>query len=174
MIPIAVLDDHDRCVPGGHGISITDVNGNPAQIVSGTKLVTNIDSLNVADLQQLGFVLPANYSTTAASSGLGTILLYLLPILFIVLLFFLLFVPAEEPKIRFLISAEAGPGCLSAKGPPVTFADVADSEEAKEDLKEVVEFLKKPGNSRPSEPQSPKACCWSVLRGPARPCWPGR
>ncbi len=126
-------------------LQITDVNGNPAQIVTGTQLTANIDSLNVANLQQLGFVLPASYSTTAASSGLGTILIYLLPFLFIILLFYLLSRAGRGAQNQVFNFGRSRARLFIGRGPPVTFADVADSEEAKDDLKEVVEFLKNRG-----------------------------
>ena len=51
----------------------------------------------------------------------------------------------------------------------VRFADVAGAEEEKEELKEVVEFLKSPQEVlRAWAPESPRACCWSALRAPAR------
>jgi cell division protease FtsH len=50
-----------------------------------------------------------------------------------------------------------------------TFADVAGEDEEKEELKEVVEFLK---SSTLWVHASPMACCSSALRAPARPCWP--
>ena len=51
-----------------------------------------------------------------------------------------------------------------------TFADVAGEDEEKEELKEVVEFLKK--SSTRWVPVSPTAFCWWALRVPARPCLP--
>ncbi len=53
-----------------------------------------------------------------------------------------------------------------------TFADVAGEDEEKEELKEVVEFLKSRINSTHWVPASPMACCWWALRVPVRPCWP--
>ncbi len=126
----------------GGPLQIVDVDGNPAQIVTGTQLVTNIDSLNVADLEQLGFELPASYSTTATSGGLGTILVYVLPLLFIILLFYLLSRAGRGVQNQIFSFARSRARLFTGKGPPVTFADVAGSEEAKDDLKEVVEFLK--------------------------------
>ena len=56
----------------------------------------------------------------------------------------------------------------------VTFQDVAGVEEAKEELKEIIEFLKNPGQIPDPGGQDPqRACCWWARRAPARPCWPG-
>ena len=53
-----------------------------------------------------------------------------------------------------------------------TFADVAGEDEEKEELKEVVEFLKSPEKFNTLGARIPTACCWWALRAPARPCWP--
>ena len=53
-----------------------------------------------------------------------------------------------------------------------TFADVAGEDEEKEELKEVVEFLKSPDKFNTLVPASPTAFCWWALRVPVRPCWP--
>ena len=41
-----------------------------------------------------------------------------------------------------------------------TFADVAGEDEEKEELKEVVEFLKSPEKFNTLVPAFPTACCW--------------
>ena len=56
----------------------------------------------------------------------------------------------------------------------VRFADVAGVDEAREELREVVEFLKTPKKYTNSEAASPRACCWSDLPERARRCWRGR
>ncbi len=54
----------------------------------------------------------------------------------------------------------------------VTFADVAGVDEAKEELKEVVDFLKDPEALRPARRRAcRRACCWSGRPAPARRCW---
>ena len=50
----------------------------------------------------------------------------------------------------------------------VTFEDVAGVDEAKEDLQEIVEFLRIRKNSRSSAARSRAACCSSALPAPAR------
>jgi cell division protease FtsH len=51
----------------------------------------------------------------------------------------------------------------------VTFEDVAGVDEAKEDLEEIVEFLRDPQSSSASAARSRAACCWSARRAPVRP-----
>jgi cell division protease FtsH len=50
----------------------------------------------------------------------------------------------------------------------VTFEDVAGVDEAKQDLQEIVEFLRDPRSSSASADAFRAACCWSALRAPAR------
>ena len=54
----------------------------------------------------------------------------------------------------------------------VTFKDVAGIDEAKEELHEIIDFLKDPRNSQSSADGSPKVFCWRARREQARPCWP--
>jgi cell division protease FtsH len=127
----------------GSPISITDVNGNPVAVANGTQLVANIDSLTVASLQELGFVLPADYTTNAASSGFSTIFFtVLLPILLLIGLFYFLMRSSRNAQNQAMGIGRSRARLFSPDRPHITFADVAGVEEAKEDLKEVVEFLK--------------------------------
>ncbi len=54
----------------------------------------------------------------------------------------------------------------------VTFKDVAGVDEAKQELEEVVEFLKDPKSSPSLAAKSLKVFCWSVLPVQVRHCWP--
>ena len=62
---------------------------------------------------------------------------------------------------------------LTEKHGRVTFEDVAGIDEAKDELQEIVEFLKDPQKfQRLGGKNSARACCWSGLRAPARRCSP--
>ncbi len=126
----------------GAPLKITDTSGNAVEVKTGDQLGANIDSLNMADLQTMGFVFPANSSTNAASSGFSGILWFILPILFIVGLLYFLSRAGRGVQNQAMGFARSRARLVSPDRPKVTFADVAGSEEAKEDLLEVVEFLK--------------------------------
>ena len=124
------------------GFSITDASGNAVSITDGMELATNIDSLTLADLQQLGFVLPKNYSTTPVSSGLSTILLYVLPVLLFIGLFYFLWRSGRGAQTQMLGVGRSRARLFMPDKPHITFANVAGADEAKEDLQEIVEFLR--------------------------------
>jgi len=128
----------------GSPLTITDSSGNTLQVKNGDQLLANIDSLNIADLQTMGFVLPANYSTNATSSGssIGSVLIVILPLLFFVGLIYFLMRAGRSAQNQALSFGRSRARLVSGDKPRVTFADVAGAEEAKEDLREVVEFLK--------------------------------
>jgi cell division protease FtsH len=50
----------------------------------------------------------------------------------------------------------------------VTFDDVAGVDEAKEDLEEIVEFLRDPQKFQRLGGKIPAVCCWSALPAPVR------
>jgi cell division protease FtsH len=54
-----------------------------------------------------------------------------------------------------------------------TFRDVAGVDEAKEELQEIVAFLKDPKTYGRLGAHARRASCWPARPGPARPCWPG-
>ena len=62
---------------------------------------------------------------------------------------------------------------IPADGKKVTFKDVAGADEEKEELEEIVEFLRDPQQLYRAWARTfPRACCWWALRAPARRCWP--
>jgi len=128
---------------GDSPINIIDVNGNPTQINNGSILVCNIDSLNLAELQQLGLKLPDDYATsTSSSSGFSTSLLAWIPFLLLFVLLFFLMRSSSSVKNQVNTFSRSRARLNTGSTPTVTFADVAGIEEAKQDLQEVVDFLK--------------------------------
>jgi cell division protease FtsH len=126
----------------GGGLTVADTSGTAVNVTNGMELAADIDSLTLADLEELGFVLPQNYSTTASSSSLNTILLYVLPVLLFVGLFYFLFRAGRGAQTQMLGIGRSQARLFTPDKPHITFANVAGADEAKEDLQEIVEFLK--------------------------------
>jgi cell division protease FtsH len=126
----------------GDQLKITDTNGNPVDVKDGMELVANIDSLTVASLQELGFVLPENYSTNTVSGGLGNIFYYILPFLLLIGLFYFLSRAGRGAQTQMMGIGRSQARLFLPDKPHITFADVAGADEAKEDLQEIVQFLK--------------------------------
>jgi len=59
---------------------------------------------------------------------------------------------------------KVGAKMLTERMGGVTFEDVAGVDEAKQDLQEIVEFLRDPENSSGSADGFRAACCWSSSR----------
>jgi cell division protease FtsH len=73
-----------------------------------------------------------------------TLLMFLLPLLFIGFLLFFLFRQAQTGGQQAMSFGRSRARLFSGNRPSVTFADVAGVDEAKQELHEVVEFLKTP------------------------------
>jgi cell division protease FtsH len=123
-------------------LTITDSNGNPTSVTDGNQLAANIDSLNMADLQTLGFVFPPDSSTNAASSGFSSALFIIVPVLLFIVLLVYLSRAGKRAQNQAMGFAKSRARLTSPDRPKVSFSDVAGVEEAKEDLREVVDFLR--------------------------------
>lgn len=110
----------------------------------GTEVQTAIGGLNVVDLQELGFVLPEGGYEIKASGGVnwGGVLINFLPLLVLGFLLFFLFRQARGANNQAMSFGRSRARLFPANRTTVTFNDVAGVEEAKQDMQEVVEFLK--------------------------------
>ena len=77
-------------------------------------------------------------------TSLLSLLSYLLPFLFIGIAFFFIFRQAQGSNNSAMAFGKSRARMFSGDKPKVTFADVAGVDEAKEELQEVVEFLREP------------------------------
>lgn len=77
-------------------------------------------------------------------TSLLSLLSYLLPFLFIAIAFFFIFRQAQGSNNSAMAFGKSRARMFSGDKPKVTFADVAGVDEAKEELQEVVEFLREP------------------------------
>jgi cell division protease FtsH len=109
----------------------------------GTQITTAIGNLTIVDLKQLGLVLPPSYEVKP-SSGInwGSLLINFLPIIIFGFLLFLLFRQARGANNQAMSFGRSRARLFPANRTTVTFADVAGADEAKQDMQEVVEFLK--------------------------------
>jgi len=98
---------------------------------------------------------------------LGPLLFSFLPFLLLILFFFLIFRQAKSGAMQAFNFTKARARLFGAEGHPkekITFKDVAGLKEAKEELKEVVDFLKNPKKYLQIGAKIPKGV---LLTGPA-------
>ncbi len=126
----------------GAPLSIADTGGATVSVHNGDQLSATIGSLSLTDLQTLGFVFPPNTSTIASGSGFNNWLLVIIPVLLFIGLFYLLSRAGRSAQNQAMGFSRSRARLVPGDRPKVTFAEVAGAEEAKEDLQEVVEFLK--------------------------------
>ena len=110
----------------------------------GKTLTTAIGNLTVVDLQELGLKLPEGGFEIKASGGInwGSLLINFLPLVIFGLLLFFLFRQARGANNQAMSFGRSRARLFPANRVTITFADVAGAEEAKQDMREVVEFLK--------------------------------
>jgi cell division protease FtsH len=108
------------------------------------QLKTETGTLTLVDLKDLGLVLPPGNYDIKTSSGInwGNVLFTFGPILLLVFMFYLLFRQARGANSQAMNFGRSRARLFPANRVTVTFADVAGAEEAKQDMQEVVEFLK--------------------------------
>ena len=102
------------------------------------------DNANLADLKALGLVTEGITLETKDNSGIkwSSILINFLPLILIGALLFWLFRSARGANNQAMRFGRSRARLFPANKPTVTFDDVAGVEEAKQELHEVVEFLK--------------------------------
>jgi len=109
----------------------------------GGELKTNVANQNYVDLQELGFNLKGiDYEYKKTGFDWSGLLIGFIPLVLFGALLFFLFRSARGANSQALSFGRSRARLFPANTPTVTFDDVAGVDEAKQELHEVVEFLK--------------------------------
>lgn len=111
--------------------------------IGGIELKTIKGNLTLLELEELGFVLPEGGYEIKPSGGFNwSMMINFLPLIIFGGLLFWLFRRAQGANTQAMNFGRSRARLFPAHTPTVTFDDVAGVEEAKQELYEVVEFLK--------------------------------
>ena len=110
---------------------------------SGTELKAVIGTLSLVDLRELGLNLEGvDWEVTPSGFNWGSMALNFLPLIIFGGLLFFLFRRAQGANSQAMNFGRSRARLLATTTPTVTFDDVAGAEEAKQEVREVVDFLK--------------------------------
>jgi cell division protease FtsH len=107
-----------------------------------TTLVSQLLALGVTQVQLAGVTIEVNPPSRWA--WLLTLATYLLPVILFGVLFWFIFRQAQGSNNAAMAFGKSKARMFSGEHPTVTFEDVAGVDESKDELREVVEFLKEP------------------------------
>ena len=109
-----------------------------------TTLVEQLISLGVTPEELTFENVQINVTSPSALVKIFNVLAYLLPVILLSIVFWFVFRQAQGSNNAAISFGKSRARMFTGDHPTITFEDVAGVEEAKEDLQEVVEFLKEP------------------------------
>ena len=121
----------------------------------------------IEELEQHG----VKYTGEVASRWIAEVLSWVIPLLFLVALWSFFFRRMGGAEGGVMSFARSRAKIYADDDVKVSFADVAGVDEAEEELREIVEFLKTPKKYTSIGGGFRRACCSSALPAPARRCW---
>ncbi len=135
-----------RVVEDGNQIRVIYTNGDTkiSHIESNATLPQQLESFGVTPDQLSASKVKIEIKPPSAWLGIVTALGYILPFVILVGVFWFIFRQAQGSNNAAMSFGKSRARMFSGDQPTVTFDDVAGVEEAKEELKEVVEFLREP------------------------------
>jgi cell division protease FtsH len=134
-----VIEDDNRL-----RVVYTDGTERTSHMESNATVVDQIKALGVTTEQLAPDKLKIEIKPPSAWLGVATALGYILPFVILAGVFWFVFRQAQGSNNAALSFGKSRARMFTGDQPTVTFADVAGVEEAKEELKEVVEFLREP------------------------------
>ena len=135
VIDMSQSGEIEKIVVEGDVLLITTINGTELKTITGN---LSLDGLKDLGLNLSGIVIDVKQS----GFDWGGILLSFLPLLLLGALLFFLFRRAQGANSQAMSFGRSRARLFPANTPTVTFIDVAGVEEAKQEVREVVDFLK--------------------------------
>jgi cell division protease FtsH len=135
VVTMSQNDEIQRITVEGDLMTVATVNGQE---------YTTYKEINTSIYDIEGLKLDNVVVDVKGSSGInwGSLLINILPFLLLIFLFFLIFRQARGANNQAMSFGRSRARLFPANRTSVTFADVAGAEEAKQDMQEVVDFLK--------------------------------
>ena len=135
-----------RLVVNENNVQAVYPNGDPrtSHIENNATLVDQLKALGVTTDQLAPDKVKIEIKPPSAWLGIATALGYILPFIILAGVFWFVFRQAQGGNNAALSFGKSRARMFTGDQPTVTFLDVAGVEEAKEELKEVVEFLREP------------------------------
>ncbi len=138
---VAESDNRLRVIyPGSSGSEVERT----AHKEDGTSLLNQLILLGVTPEQLAPEKLQVVINPPSSWMTVLSVLGYILPFILIIALFFWIFRQAQGSNNAAMSFGKSRARMFSGEHPTVTFEDVAGADESKEELKEVVEFLREP------------------------------